>query len=76
MLCNMAGLVSTPSTNANLSTNHPTRTVNLRLRRFLDDYTGLYFQFYDFFNAQDSEGVLDVQKWVWGTVYYRWVFGK
>jgi len=72
---NMAGLVSTPSTNANLLTPHPTRTVNLRLRRFLDDYTGLYFQFYDFYSAGGVEGIT-VYKWVWGTLYYRWVFSR
>lgn len=71
----MAGLVSTAATNANLATNHPTRTVNIRLRRYLDDFTGLYFQFYDLFTSSAGAN-LSVHKWVWGTIYYRWVFGK
>jgi len=69
----MAGLVATPITNANLLTPHPTRTVSIRLRRFLDDYNGLYFQFYDLF-AGGFEDDISIHKWVAGTIYYRWRF--
>lgn len=75
LLAGMAGLVATPSTNANQVNTHPSRTVNLRLKRYIDDFTGLYFQFYNLFNAQDVEGTLDVNYWVWGTIYYRLRFG-
>jgi len=68
-----AGLVSTPTTNANLLAPHPTRTVNLRLRRFLDDFHGLYFQFFDLYSS-DPEATLSIHKWVGGTLYYRWRF--
>lgn len=70
---NFAGLVSTPSTNATTRSNHPQRTVSLRLRRFLDDQQGLYFQFFDQFAATADEE-LTIHKWVWGTLYYRWRF--
>jgi len=70
---NMAGLVSTPVTNANIRNNHPTRTQSLRIRGSLDDYSGLYFQFYDLF-ISDGADSLSVHKWVWGTLYYRWKF--
>jgi len=67
----MAGLVSTPVTNANIRSNHPTRTQSLRLRRYLDDHQGLYFQFFDQF-VSDGADSLAIHKWVWGTIYYRW----
>jgi len=67
----MAGLVSTPVTNANIRSNHPTRTQSLRLRRYLDDHQGLYFQFFDQF-VSDGVDSLGIHKWVGGTIYYRW----
>jgi len=75
IMSNFAGLVSTPHTNANLLTPHPTRTVNLRLRRFLDDYTGLFFHFYDFYSAGGTESIT-IYKWCFGTLYYRWIFSR
>jgi len=71
------GLGQTSIQYANWSKSpHPVRTESLRIRRWLDDEQGLYFQFYDFFNGvnADAGAVLTLHKWVWGTVYYRWRF--
>lgn len=55
---------------------HPTRTQNLRLKRFLDDEHGLYFQFYTRDINRGAGSGYTVFYGVSGTIYYRWVFGR
>jgi len=71
----LAGLVSTPVTNAAARTVQVQRPHNLRLRRYLDDHHGLYFQFYHLWNSPNATGDdIDVEFGCAGTLYYRWRF--
>jgi len=55
---------------------HPIRTQNLRLKRFLDDEHGLYFQFFTRDVNRGAGSGYTVTYAVSGTIYYRWVFGR
>jgi len=51
---------------------HDLPQVNLRIKRIIDDTQGLFFNHYTFANSVGQNPTVD--RWVWGHIYYRFVF--